>query len=279
MTALRAALRMLPALALVALTAPSAALAAVEQGHGYGFPRDISLDGYRIDRLINSTMIFVIILFVITCAWIAWVCIKHGRSHVATYEHGDGRKPVMFALGLSALIFFVVDGNLFYFSIKDLDEAFWNFKPVYANPHAIRIEVNGRQWAWDARYAGPDGEFSTPDDIVTFNDIRVPKGVPVIIQLGATDVLHSLYLPNLRQKMDAVPGQINKLWFQAMETGEFDVGCTQHCGVNHYLMKARLTVLEPDQFETWQRQASAISAVSYDKTDEGTHWGWAWKER
>ena len=69
------------------------------------------------------------------------------------------------------------------------------------------------------RYAGPDGKFNTRDDIVTTNDMRVPVGVPVLLQLAASDVLHSFSLPNFRIKQDAVPGMINRLWFQAKETG------------------------------------------------------------
>jgi len=59
----------------------------------------------------------------------------------------------------------------------------------------------------------------------------------VILELASADVIHSFYLPNLRLKQDAMPGMINRMWFQAKETGEFDIGCAQHCGTNHYKMK------------------------------------------
>ena len=103
---------------------------------------------------------------------------------------------------------------------------------------SVRIEVNAHQWAWDVRYAGPTASSTPQDDIVTLNDIRVPVGAPVLFQLASTDVIHSFYLPELPRQADAVPGMINRMWFQAQETGDFDIGCAQHCGVNHYKMKA-----------------------------------------
>ena len=96
----------------------------------------------------------------------------------------------------------------------------------------MRVEVNAHQWAWDVRYAGPDGKFNTQDDIVTLNDMRVPVGVPVVLQLASSDVMHSFSLPNFRVKQDAVPGhdQPHLVPGQA-RPGEFDIACAQHCGV------------------------------------------------
>jgi cytochrome c oxidase subunit II len=244
---------------------------------GWGLPRDASVDGWRVDWLLNSTSVFVLIMFAATLVWILWAALRHGAGHRAHYDVGDARKQTIKALGLSLLIFVVVDGNLFINGLRDLDAAFWNFDAVEANPRTVRIEINARQWAWDARYAGPDGQFNTRDDIVTLNDIRVPVGTPVLLQLAATDVLHSFSLPNFRVKQDAVPGMINKLWFQAKETGTFDIACAQHCGVNHYKMRGQLTVLAPEAYATWAAQASALSGESFDPNDKGAQWGWPWK--
>lgn len=270
--------RLTLALGLALLAIPAAA--AVKPESGIGFPHDASLDGHRIDWLINITGVFVAILFVIMCVWMAMAAIKHrsGR-HVAEYDHGDARKSVTVALGLSALIFFVVDGNLFYFSVKDLSEAFWNFDIPEKDPETVRVEVNARQWAWDFRYPGPDGRFATADDVVTFNDLRIPVGVPVHVEVAAVDVIHSFYLPNFRQKIDAVPGTINSLWFEAKETGQFNIACAQHCGVNHYLMKGYLTVLTPEDYASWMAQAAEVSARTDDPADPSTRWGWDWKTK
>lgn len=244
----------------------------------WGLPHDASLYGWRVDWLMNTTSVFVIIMFVVTAIWILWACVFHGPKHRAHYDLGNAPKAVTKALILSGLIFFVVDGNLWIHGLADIDDVFWNFARADAAPNAVRIQVNAHQWAWDARYAGPDGKFNTRDDIVTLNDIRVPVNTPVVVQLGATDVLHSFSLPNFRVKMDAVPGMITRLWFQAKETGAFEIACAQHCGVNHYKMRGRLTVLPEPAYADWAREASELGARQYDPADTGAHWGWDWEK-
>jgi cytochrome c oxidase subunit 2 len=265
--------------AAAALAFATLAGAAPKPEAGYGLPHDASEYGHHIDWLIEVTMVFVVILFVIMVIWMLWACIKHDEKHEAEYDHGDSKHSMKTALGLSAVIFFVVDGNLFYNSTTDTFRTFWNHNSVEHNPQAIKIEINAHQWAWDARYAGPDGKFNTADDIVTLNDIRVPVGVPILLQLASPDVIHSFYLPNFRIKQDAMPGMINRLWFQAKETGEFDIACAQHCGVHHYKMKGTLTVLSPEEYKTWAAEQSAIASRGFDPKDNEAHWGWEWRAR
>jgi cytochrome c oxidase subunit 2 len=243
---------------------------------GWGLPRDASLYGWRVDWLLGTTSVFVVIMFAITVGWIGWACVRHGPGHKATYDRGSAAPAVFKALLLSLLIFAVVDGNLLVHGLRDLDDVFWNVDRAEASPRVVRIEVNAHQWAWDVRYAGPDGAFNTADDVVTMNDVRVPVGVPVVVELAASDVIHSFALPNFRVKQDAIPGVINRLWFQAKELGMFDIACAQHCGVHHYKMRGQLTVLSPAAFAAWSEQASALSQRGYDPDDQSAHWGWDW---
>jgi cytochrome c oxidase subunit II len=276
-------------LAFFLLLLPSVAAAEVKPEAEIWLPRDVSLEGHRIDSLINVTSIFVVLLFVTMCIWLAITMIKHRSGRTADYDHGNSKHHVMVALGLSAAIFLIVDGNLFVNSMLDLNQAFWAWERT-AGPEVVRIEINARQWAWEARYAGPDGEFATQDDIVTLNDIRVPIDTPVAIQMASVDVIHSFYLPNLRVKTDAVPGTINRLWFQVdgkrlaeAPGNEFDLACAQHCGTHHYKMKGKLTAYSKEAFQAWSREASAMSSLDYDKNDQPAktqaHWGWKWQER
>ncbi len=265
------------AAALVTLPAALAFAAPIPE-EGIGLPRDVSKEGHRIDWLIGITMLFVTILFVIMCIWMVLAVTKHNKNHKAEYDHGDARHQIRFAAGLSALIFFVVDGNLRFNSTMDVNNVFWNFDGAEAKPGAVRIEVNAHQWAWDARYAGPDGKFNTKDDIVTLNDIRVPVDTPIIMKLASADVIHSFYLPNLRIKQDAMPGMINRMWFEATKVGEYDIGCAQHCGTNHYKMKGTLTVLSKEDYAKWAAEMSANGARVYSEDDTDSHWGWEWNE-
>jgi cytochrome c oxidase subunit 2 len=104
----------------------------------------------------------------------------------------------------------------------------------------------------------------------------VPKEAPVVLQLASVDVIHSFYLPNLRIKTDAVPGMVNRLWFQAQETGQFEIACAQHCGVHHYKMRGILTVLERERYDDWLRRMSRQAAIAFDPNDEDQKWGWDW---
>ena len=263
----------------IALLAPPA-LGRPQPESGWGLPRDFSVDGHRIDWLIEVTMVFTVILFVIMCVWMLWACLKHNEKHVAEYDHGNAKKQVQHAAIISSIIFFVVDGNLWINSTIDVNQAFWNFEKAEADPKKVRIEINAHQWAWDARYPGPDGKFNTKDDVVTLNDIRVPVNRAIIFQLASTDVIHSFYLPNFRIKQDAVPGMVNRMWFQAQEKAagqQFEIGCAQHCGSAHYKMKGTLTVLSEAEFDRWYAEASANGARSFNADDQGAQGGWEWQ--
>ena len=244
---------------------------------GYGLPHDASLDGHRIDWLIHFTIIALGIVFLAVLGMLIYAAVRHREAHVAAYDHGNTRRSVIVVLGCVGIIVGIVDGNLFAHAVEDLNEHFWNFSKVEADPRVVRIEVNAHQWAWTVRHPGPDGRFNTSDDIVEMNGLHVPLGVPVILQLASTDVIHSFYLPNFRVKQDAVPGSITRLWFQGQEPGDFEFGCAQHCGPNHYKMRGVLSVLEPAAYAQWLADAQADARRGYDPDDAEAHWGWEWK--
>lgn len=266
------------ALALVAVFLPAAARAAPTPEPGFGLPRDVSTEGWRIDWLINVTLVAVSVLFAIMVVWMLWACLRHGRAHEANYDHGVSRRSRLAKAGVAAAIFLGVDGNLFVNSTVDLHDTFWNFEKVEADPRTVRVEVNAHQWAWDFRYAGPDGRMSTPDDVVVLNELRVPVGAPVLLELGSTDVLHSFYVPNLRLKQDVVPGNVTAMWFAVKQAGEYDIGCAQHCGTHHYKMRGTLHAVAPAEWQRWRREAGVLAARAHDPADATAHWGWEWKK-
>ena len=260
------------------VSALPASMPQVQPEAGYGLPQNISAKGWVIDWLIGITGIFVILLFVIMVLWMVGACVLYGRKHKAQYDHGSAKGQIITAITISLVIFAVVDGNLFYNSMVDVAGTFWNFEYAEAQPNVVRIEINAHQWAWDVRYPGPDNIFNTADDIVGLNTVHVPVDAPVILQMASVDVIHSLYLPNLRAKMDVVPGAINRMWFQATKPGAYDMACAQHCGTNHYKMKGKLIVMPQKDYESWQKEAAATAAVAFDPNDATAHWGWPWKK-
>jgi cytochrome c oxidase subunit II len=254
-----------------------AARAAPLPERGYGLPRDASVDGHRVDSLLHFTLGSTAVVFAAVLALLLFALVKHrGPAHPAAYSHGTRRSKQAVA-GSILFIALAVDGSLFTLTELDLRRHFWNFEGAEADPEVVRIEVNAHQWSWAARYPGPDGRFGTPDDVVTTDDIRVPVGAPVVMQLTSTDVIHSLYLPNFRVKQDAVPGNVGRLTFRARVPGEYEIACAQHCGPSHYKMRGVLSVLAPQAYREWLEEASADAVRAYDPDDAEARWGWEWR--
>jgi len=127
------------------------------------------------------------------------------------------------------------------------------------------------QFACNSRYAGPDMTFRTADDATTINQLHVPVNRPVIVQLNSKDVIHSFFLPNFRIKMDAVPGMVTSLYFEAKTGGTYDIACAEHCGFGHYRMRGFLVVEESNAaFEAW------LAAQAQEGPPDAS-WGWNWE--
>lgn len=111
----------------------------------------------------------------------------------------------------------------------------------------IAIDMTGKQWWWDVRYADP-----SPSQIATLaNEIHIPVGVPVQIKLRSNDVIHSFWVPNLHGKKDMIPGYLNVTWLQADRPGLYRGQCAEFCGHQHAHM-AFTVVAEPfEQFNAW----------------------------
>ncbi|MBI3322993.1 MAG: cytochrome c oxidase subunit II [Candidatus Omnitrophica bacterium] len=192
---------------------------------------------------------------------------RPGRQ--ASYTHGDSPLARWLTIGFAVLIFFAIDVNLAFLDHRAWEEA-WGSPPDPAI--ALKVQIMPEQFIWNIRYPGPDGKFRTADDVTTINQLYVPVNRPVIVQLSSKDVIHSFFLPNLRVKMDAVPGLVTALYFQAKRPGTYDIACAEHCGFGHYRMRGFLTVLKGGEFEQWLS----------DQTKEGSPdltWGWDWESR
>jgi cytochrome c oxidase subunit 2 len=121
----------------------------------------------------------------------------------------------------------------------------------------IVIRVRGLQWWWEVTYLHP-----TPDQVLlSANEIHVPLGRQVRIELVAADVIHSFWVPSLAGKQDMIPGRTNQITFKADHPGIYRGQCAEFCGLQHAHM-AMLVVVEPrDAFETW-RAAQLQDAVT-----------------
>jgi len=146
------------------------------------------------------------------------------------------------------------------------------------------IYVMAQQFAWNIRYAGPDGQFgrqdmkfvasdnvfgvdpSDPngkDDIQTLNEIHVPVGKPVIVYVSSKDVIHSFKIVAMRTCQDAIPGLRIPCWFTPTKIGRYQINCAQLCGNGHSAMTGGFLIVESQAyFDHWLKSRSGAPAAN-----------------
>jgi cytochrome c oxidase subunit 2 len=117
----------------------------------------------------------------------------------------------------------------------------------------VVIDVYGKQWWWEVHYAQPD----TVAEVITANEIYVPVGKKVQVNLYTNNVIHSFWVPQLSGKMDLIPGHVNSIGFTAEQTGVYFGECAEYCGDSHALMRFKVIVVDEATFGQW---ASTIVA-------------------
>ena len=98
------------------------------------------------------------------------------------------------------------------------------------------------------------------DDVVLLNELHLPAGRPVRLQIRSLDVIHSFFLPELRVKQDAMPGMRVSVWFVPTQTGDFEIACNQICGLAHYRMRGSLRVTGEGDFKAWLEEQTPFAA-------------------
>jgi cytochrome c oxidase subunit 2 len=141
------------------------------------------------------------------------------------------------------------------FVIEAASGPVWDKIKVHMPKSDAAVRIVSRQWSWEFDYPGPDGALGTPDDVVAMNELHVPAGAIVEFDLRSNDTLHSLWIPALRLKQDAVPGRKFRGWFQATRPGTYDILCAQLCGAAHTAMKGTLYVDSPGDYQRWLASA------------------------
>jgi cytochrome c oxidase subunit II len=107
---------------------------------------------------------------------------------------------------------------------------------------AMQIYAVGKQWMWKFQHTGGQREI---------NELHVPVGRPIKVLVTSEDVLHDLYFPSFRTKIDAIPGRYQPLWFEATKPGRYHIFCAEYCGTKHSGMIGTVIVMEPQQYQDW----------------------------
>ena len=116
----------------------------------------------------------------------------------------------------------------------------------------LTVDVYGERFSWKFQY--PNGENVT-------NELRVPRGKMIQLEVTSTDVFHNFGIPKLGVKSDAIPGQVTTAWFAGNETGTYAAHCYELCGAGHATMDAEVIVMEPDEYREWYDNTSAAGGA------------------
>lgn len=248
--------------------------------YGFWLPPNISTHGAEIDNLISVLHWFMLVLFVGWALYLVYCLIRFRErpGHEADIS-GSTHFSLPKYVEIGIIIFEAV--LLVFFSFPLWSKVKRDF-PNEAD--ALVVRVTAEQFAWTVHYAGKDGKFGQlkielidgtnpvgldredpngKDDILSPNTLNIPINKPIIAKLTSKDVIHNFFLPVMRVKQDIIPGMTVPVWFQATQTGKFEIGCAQLCGVGHTQMRGFFNVMSQEEFETWyQEEEKSLLASS-----------------
>jgi cytochrome c oxidase subunit 2 len=133
-------------------------------------------------------------------------------------------------------------------------------------PTDFELGVAAKQFNWAVSYPGPDGKLGSEDDVKFDNDIHVPVNKVVRLHISSDDVIHSVFIPNLRFKQDAVPGRTISGWFEATKPGKYELPCAELCGFGHSGMRGWVFVHTADDYAKWAAENLRAEAPAAPET-------------
>jgi len=169
---------------------------------------------------------------------------RKSRHPKAVQIHGNNTLEIIWTLIPTVLVMV-----MFYYG-------WMGYKPMKEVPDdAFTIKSVGRMWNWQFQYE--NGKIT--------DTLYVPKNRAVKLDLVALDVLHSIYIPAFRLKQDIVPGKEQLMWFIAGREGDYDLFCTEYCGLSHSSMTTSVVVMPEDKFDKWYIDTTAVAPIISDK--------------
>ena len=228
------------------------------------FPPSASTVAVEMDLLYAFIVAVCTFFTVLIAALVVYFTVKYRRRHpdaVGADIHGSLSLELTWTfipLALS-LVMFAWGASLF-------------FRLATPPANAMELFVVGKQWMWKVQH---------PEGVREINEMHVPVGRPVRITLGSEDVLHDYSIPAFRVKMDAVPGKLTTLWFEATTPGRYHIFCAEYCGTKHSGMIGEVIVMQPQDYEVWlaggrstgtaaqngERLFSDLACITCHKTD------------
>ena len=232
-----------------------------------GLPIQASTHAAEVDHMIGLVHWLMLVLFVGWGAFFVFVLFRFrkGANPKADYVGAKGKfaKSTELAVVVAEMVL------LFGYAIPG-----W-YTRVNAFPsesEAVVVHVVAGQFEWDIHYPGPDGKFgprdvnlvgadnpigldrrdpSAKDDIVSINQLTLPVNRPILVRLSTRDVIHSFGLPEMLVKLDAVPGFDTPVWFIPSRIGDYEIACSQLCGLGHFRMRGFLNIKSEADYQAF----------------------------
>jgi cytochrome c oxidase subunit 2 len=234
-------------------------------------PPPITANGELIDRQYNLTLYMTGVVFILSQIGLAY----------AIFRFRDKGQRAQFTRGNNTLEMIWTSATIIVFlGVGILGRKAWaetRFTP--ASQDAIKVEVTENQFVFNFRYPGPDGKFgrldpklvsassgnpigldlndpAAKDDIIV-PTLTVPVNHQVELELRSQDVIHNFYVRELRLQQDAVPGIEIPIHFTATKIGQYEIVCTQLCGLGHYKMRSVLNVVSDSDYQDFLKQQAS----------------------
>ncbi len=235
-----------------------------------------------IDTTLTITFLVCGIFFVAVMAFLVYCLVRyrHREGQTAHYQPEnkklEGWLIAITSIGICAML---APGLIVY----------GQFVTPPAN--VMKIEVLGQQWMWMFRLPGRDGllgktsvkyinqqnpfginpiDPNGQDDLlIDTNELYLPLDQPTTFLLRSIDVLHNFYVPQLRAKMDLVPGIVSSFWATPTLKGRYEILCAELCGVGHYNMRGHLVVVSPDDYQAWLSEQTTFATKLTGNDSDG----------
>jgi len=198
---------------------------------------DISNFANSVDGTFLFTLIVSVFFLVLITVLMIFFVIKYSRKRnpKATNIHGNMFLEIAWT-GIPTILVLI----MFWYGWQGYKEM------VNVPENAMPIDVTAQMWKWSFKY----------EDGKTTDSLYVPVNTPIKLTLHSNDVNHSFFIPAFRLKKDVFPNRERVAWFIAKETGEYDIACSEYCGMNHSYMYSKIFVLPEEEFKNWMYKIS-----------------------
>lgn len=200
------------------------------------FPDSASSISGSVDMLYLAAVGMSTFFSILIAVLILVLAVRYRRRSADEVGHA-GHENSLLEIGWTVLPLGILVG-LFFWGVQ----VFFTMHRI--PPDAATYYVTGKQWMW---------KFQHPEGNREINELHIPVGRAVKLVMASEDVIHSVFIPEFRVKMDVVPGRYRTMWFKATKPGRFKLFCTEYCGAEHSRMIGHVIVMSPGDYDDWLR--------------------------